>query len=321
MASRLSMTPCIHADLSAIRFFSRDMYSHPHSSTPLAMQPGGSRHASSSTFSTTTSEEQPERKRPTLHSRRSSSPFEVKLSATVSKRVSLDAFGGSAPAVSNEAAVEEELLEDIASESEEDYGDESEEGDRFQVGIDFGQSTSQYSQTTLNLATFHGTTLSTIDEVSSRNIADITTEHSLPQPQDTRYFTPPASPRKVTQELSQSPFLPPRKHLSAPPLRDAVVRAQEAHTKALRDQLEASGRVITELQAEARALRDAVEEEADEKRKAFLDVGSVQRELVHLEAQCREKDSGKWKAVDMILPLTCSGRPASYCDGRQRKVV
>ena len=200
----------------------------------------------------------------------------------------------------SDPAAEEELLEDIASESEEEYGDESEEDDRVQVAIDFGQATSQYSQTTLDLATFHGTTLSTIDEVSSRNIADFTTEHSLPQPQDTRYFTPPASPRKLHQQLSQSPFLPPRKHLSAPPLRGAVVNAHETHTKALRDQLEASGRIITELQAEARKLRDAVEEEADEKRKAFLDVGSVQRELVELEAQCLEKDTGEWSCLTSL---------------------
>jgi len=245
------------------------------------------------------SDDQPERKIPTRgHSRRSSSPFEVKLSATVSKRVSLDAFGRVAP-ITMDSAAQEELLEDIASESE---GEESEEEDQHedepdtvQVAIDFGQATSQYSQTTLDLATFQGTTLSTIDEVSSRNILDITTDHIIPQPQGTQYFTPPGSPTK--QDLSDSPFLPPRKHLSAPPLREAVIKAQEAHVTALKDQLEASGRLVTELQAEARKLSNALEEETDEKRQAFLDVGSVQRELLELEAQCREKDSGKWDCV------------------------
>jgi hypothetical protein len=241
------------------------------------------------------SDDQPERKRPTLgHSRRSSSPFEVKLSATVSKRVSLDAFGGAAPVIMDSAA-QEDLLEDIVSESEEEEYEEEEhhheDPDHFQVAIDFGQATSQYSQTTLDLATFQGTTLSTIDEVSSRNVINITTEDAAPLRQGTRYFTPPGSPRDA--DLSDSPFVPPRKHLSAPPLREAVIKAQEAHVRALKEQLEASGRLVTELQAEARKLQDALEEEADEKRKAYLDVGSVQRELLELEGQCREKDSGE----------------------------
>jgi hypothetical protein len=237
------------------------------------------------------SDDQPERKRPTLgHSRRSSSPFEVKLSATVSKRVSLDAFGGAAPVLMDSAA-QEELLEDIIieSEEEEEY-EEEDEPDTFQVAIDFGQASSQYSQTTLDLATFQGTTLSTIDEVSSRNIINVTADHVVAHPQGTQYYTPPGSPRDA--DLSNSPFVPPRKHLSAPPLREAVVKAQEAHVKALKDQVEASNRLITELQAEARKLRDEIDEEADEKRQAFLDVGSVQKELIDLEAECREKDTG-----------------------------
>jgi len=243
------------------------------------------------------SDDQPERKRPTLgHSRRSSSPFEVKLSATVSKRVSLDAFGGAAP-IPMDSAAQEELLDDIMIEDEEDEEDyeesdhNEEETDRFQVAIDFGQASSQYSQTTLDLATFQGTTLSTIDEVSSQNIINVTADHIVPQPQGTRYYTPPGSPRNA--DLSNSPFVPPRKHLSAPPLREAVTKAQEAHVKALKDQVEASNRLITELQAEARKLRDELDEEADEKRQAFLDVGSVQKELIDLEAECRDKDTGK----------------------------
>jgi len=241
------------------------------------------------------SDDQPERKRPTLgHSRRSSSPFEVKLSVTVSKRVSLDAFGGAAPILMDSAA-QEELLDDSIIEIEEDAYEEEqsqeEEPETFQMAIDFGQASSQYSQTTLDLATFQGTTLSTIDEVSSQNIINVTADHVVPQLQGTQYYTPPGSPRNA--DLSTSPFVPPRKHLSAPPLREAVTKAQEAHVKALKDQVEASNRLITELQAEARKLRDELDEEADEKRQAFLDVGSVQKELIDLEAECREKDTGK----------------------------
>jgi hypothetical protein len=273
------------------------------------------------------SDDQPERKRPTLgHSRRSSSPFEVKLSATVSKRVSLDAFGGAAP-ILMDSTTQEELLDDIIIENEEEeeedeYEEEhshEEEPDRFQVAIDFGQATSQYSQTTLDLATFQGTTLSTIEEVSSRNIINVTADHVVPQPQGTQYYTQPGSPRNA--DLSNSPFLPPRKHLSAPPLREAVTKAQEAHVKALKDQVEASNRLITELQAEARKLRDELDEEADEKRQAFLDVGSVQKELIDLEAECRDKDSGKSCDLWAFSPLIGSGRSAPDCYSRERKVV
>jgi hypothetical protein len=267
------------------------------------------------------SDDQPERKRPTLgHSRRSSSPFEVKLSATVSKRVSLDAFGGAAP-VLMDSATQEELLDDIIIEDEEaeeeEYEEEDhdeEEPDRFQVAIDFGQATSQYSQTTLDLATFQGTTLSTIEEISSQNVINVTADHVVQQPQGTQYYTPPGSPRNA--DLSNSPFLPPRKHLSAPPLREAVTRAQEAHVKALKDQVEASNRHITELQAEARKLRDELDEEADEKRQAFLDVGSVQKELIDLEAECREKDTGKSCDFWVWSQLIGSGRSAPDCYSR-----
>jgi hypothetical protein len=297
------------------------MYSQAHSSTPLAMHPNTSRQASSSTFSTSMSDDQPERKRPTLgHSRRSSSPFEVKLSATVSKRVSLDAFGGAAP-ILMDSTTQEELLDDIIIEDEEEEHEEyveedrhEEEPDRFQVAIDFGQATSQYSSTTLDLATFQGTTLSTIEEVSSRNIINVTADHVVPQPQGTQYYTPPGSPRNA--DLSSSPFLPPRKHLSAPPLREAVTRAQEAHVKALKDQVEASNRLITELQAEARKLRDELDEEADEKRQAFLDVGSVQKELIDLEAECRDKDTGKSCDLWAFSQLIGSGRSAPDCYSR-----
>lgn len=268
------------------------------------------------------SDDQPERKRPTVgHSRRSSSPFEVKLSATVSKRVSLDAFGG-VPSVLMDSTAQEELLDDIIiedeeAEEEEEYEEEhshEEEPDRFQVAIDFGQATSQYSQTTLDLATFQGTTLSTIDEVSSRNVINVTADHVVPQPQGTQYYTPPGSPRNA--DPSNSPFLPPRKHLSAPPLREAVTKAQAAHVKALKDQVEASNRLITELQAEARKLRDELDEEADEKRQAFLDVGSVQKELIDLEAECREKDTGKSLNLFICLELTSSGGSTPDCYSR-----
>jgi hypothetical protein len=249
------------------------------------MQPGqGQRQASASTFTTSNSDEPIERRKAN-HSRRSSSPFEVKLSATVSKRVSLDAFGGGLETA--EAFGQEEVLEDIESES--DHYEESEQ-DVSDHGL---YSSSQYSQAAVDLTEYHATTLSTIEEVSSR---DLVNPAMIPGNvvQNTRYNTPPGTPAKEYVSRD-SPFLPPRKHHSEPPLRQAqvLIEAHEHHTKTLTDQLQASERVATSLQSETRTLRDALEEESDEKRKAFLDVGLVQRELLQLEELCRDKDLGE----------------------------
>lgn len=268
------------------------MYSQP-TSTPLAIQHGqGQRQASASTITTTNSDDPPERKKAN-HSRRSSSPFEVKLSATVSKRVSLDAFGGGLD-TSEPSSGQEEVLEDIQSESEQAdddcEGDESER-DAFSEYPLYGSS--QYDQAAVDLTEYHATTLSTIEEVSSRDQeASILIGTAV---QETRYFTPPGTPNAKPYVARDSPFLPPRKHLSAPPLREAriVIQAHEVHTKKLNNQLQASERVVTELQAETRKLRNALEEEADEKRKAFIDVSSVQRELLDLEGLFRDKENGQ----------------------------
>lgn len=290
------------ADCTAIRFFSRDMYSSVGlTSTPLAMH-ASSRQTSSSTFSTSNGgdQEKIERKKAT-HARRSSSPFEVKLTPTVSKRVSLDAFGGTAAPVDGRSSGYEEVLDDIPS-----IGEEDSSFDRPDVEQGAGSSEGGVGP----LATFHATTLSTINEVSS---GDQIQDHlDTGHPNDilpSRYYTPDASSQRIeVYQDPPSPFIPPRQHFSAPPLSTtrSLLEAHENHATALDDELRASMTVISELQAEARRLQDAFEEESDEKRKVLLDIAQVQRELLQAETALRHKETGQSRCI--AIADACSQR-------------
>lgn len=268
------------------------MYSQlGHHSTPLAAQ-SDSRQSSSSTFSAPAPVEAKVERKKASHSRRSSSPFEVKLTPTVSKRVSLDAFGGViAPTVAAEREGLEEVLEDISDMEEGEEDDDEEESFGDQIGEDFG-SVPDMSGTAMDvLATFHGTTLSTINEVSSGDQFDLTSRSGI---QATRYYTPADSPgdREV---VSYSPMLPPRQHRSAPPLTPTrnLLRAHEERNATLDDEIRASMTLISELQAESRRLHDAYEEESEDKRQILLDIGQIQRELLQAEHALHSRDNSK----------------------------
>ena len=284
---------CGPADYTAVRFFSRDMYSQiGHSSTPLAAQ-SEFRQSSSSTFSAPAPDGKVERKKAS-HSRRSSSPFEVKLTPTVSKRVSLDAFGGtSAPAIAAEQEGMKEVLDDISDLEEEDNDDEASFGD--QIGEDYGDEPPMSGSVMDALATFHGTTLSTINEVSSGDHSDMPSQSGI---QPSRYGTPSGSPGRYEAVASSSPMLPPRQHLSAPPLRPTrdLLRAHQNPSNTLDDELRASMTLISELRAESRRLQDAYEEESEDKRQVLLDIGQVQRELLQTEHALHSRDTS-------MLPL------------------
>lgn len=244
-----------------------------------------SRHASSSTFSTTSSaaDGKIERKKVT-HSRRSSSPFEVKLTPTVSKRVSLDAFGGT-PAPVAEGAGHEEVLDDISDMDEESLDDPVQDS----VG-----EMPDWPETSIDVvATFHGTTLSTINEVSGDH-SDVV---GHPGPEPSRYWTPSGTPAG-RENVSTSPMLPSRQHRSTPPFsspRRNLLQAHEDHTTALDNELRASMTLISELQAESRRLQDALEEESEDKRQVLLDIGQVQRELVQAKHALHSRDTSTYE--------------------------
>lgn len=308
--------------ISAERFFSRDMYSLPTTSTPLALHASNRQPSSSTVSSASTGAELAAIERRKLtHSRRSSSPFEVKLTPTVSKRVSLDAFGGSGVPPSGTSSGHEEVLEDeneslsfevhgsliVHDDSYDDSGQDS-HGDS--VSLPTTQTTEEA------LATFHATTLSTINEVSSGDQQDLVRENGgLP----TRYYTPLDSPPadEPQSPLSTSPILLPRQHFSAPPLGQTrhLLQAHETHATALDDELRAAHAVIEGLQSEARRLRDAMEEESEEKRQVLLDLGQVQMELLGVEKTVHSKDTSESSDCTYLYAVcgltNCSHHPTA----------
>lgn len=208
------------------------------------------------------------------HSRRSSSPFEIKLTPVVSKRISLDAFGTSPLNLPDQ----EELLED------EGVGEME----------------------------YHGNnTLSTIDESPSSGgnsserstiLPDASGGYSLPRsptPEaldafQTHYYTPtsssPAESHPAFSPFIQSRYVSAHTSRAIPP----PIDMQDELAVALQNQLVVSGNVIAELQAEARKLRDAVEEEVEEKRKALVNLTTSQREAMELEKQVSSEQAGEF---------------------------
>jgi hypothetical protein len=263
--------------------------------------------------------------------KRSSSPFEIKLTPNVSKRISLDAFGTPTPPVD----AEEELMDD-------EYEDEhSHQQGAQQVDVDVkveasfdsaeqpcysGLSTIEESPSTAGNRTDQsiearqvGADLSG-QQGSNETIeteADVTDRedqcNSLPRTpvsdnetldiMKTYYYTPVSSPHEpqmgaragtIAQSpcTSRSPFVPPR-HFSAPPLQlqgaqgitTALLKAQEKHSDALKDQLSASEVMIAQLQAEVRSLKDTVEEAIAERRKVWVDLRESRGRVDGLEQE------------------------------------
>lgn len=196
-----------------------------------------------------------------------------------------------APAIAAECEGQEEILEDMSDLEE---GDEDEdEGDSFgdQIGEDFGDAPDMSGTAMDVLAAFHGTTLSTINEVSSGDQFDMPSQSGI---MPSRYYTPAGSPGQgEVHVVSYSPMLPPRQHRSAPPLTPTrnLIRAHEERNATLDDEIRASMMLISELQAESRRLQDAYEEESEDKRQVLLDIGQIQRELLQAEHALHSRDN------------------------------
>ncbi len=217
--------------------------------------------------------------------RRSSSPFEVKLTPMVAKRMSLDAFGSLTPPYSEE---DHPTVEQLTDEHE--------------------------VEPPHPLANFLGTSLSTIRESpSSRGHQSSCAEFTSSMPVNTnatsvllmsegesqprwrpktprtdqtqsRYYTPTSSPaRKAADGLPlpiESPFVPPR-HQSAPPLAGtmALIDAQSDHSRNLQAEVQQYRAVIEAMQADLRRAHDTLEEEGWDKGK-LAEAVREQAELV-----------------------------------------
>jgi len=256
-------------NILAIRFFSRDTYKRLESPSPSLSpmpSPSPAEAGSSNTDVRPTSKQD----------KRSSSPFEVKLSACVTKRMSLDAFGTPSPPHSDEnisEATMEELLEEYDSDNSDIISNEDDNvhGEIEAVDVIEGMS-----------AAFQHTSLSTIQESSSTrgNSSSMiglapTSAEGVPYSSTpatgmmttgkTPYFTADSSfPSSLDESglpvITSFPSIG-RKHASAPPMgvTQRLLEAHVEHTRALRSEVDMSDEV-----------RKVLEKELEEKEKGEL---------------------------------------------------
>ncbi|WVQ74663.1 hypothetical protein IAR50_004266 [Cryptococcus sp. DSM 104548] len=287
---------------SPARVFSRDMYGSPsedstsstsHSTqllSPSLERIGTHRRAESSPS--------PGRKSREAFSRaakRSSSPFEIKLSSHVTRRMSLDAFGTPTAPTFNEPPGKQEWVEKLA-EFDESFEEEVswEEGQlSLQDRFDDHQVPQVYEQDMRScdevLANFQATELSTIMESSSSKGNESQIMSSEPRP--TKLSSPPA-PRpswdlfsERTQErlpttpgLSSNglplpsptpttPFIH-KKYASAPPLAGVSPQLLDAHlehSQSLQEQVKAGVLMMEVLKSEVAEMSRRLAEEREEK--------------------------------------------------------
>ena len=222
------------ADVSAIRFFSRDTY------TPMSPSPSP--------------DDSPVVQQKTAISEsstgdRSESPFEVKLSAMVTKRMSLDAFGAPNPPLANDAdssisvfsmAEMEEILEDEegSEEAESDHGSDD-DADNDEMG-GLGVDNEEYSYTTQ----------SSVQEGSTRTSDSLNTKMT-PNPESLGKAHNRTQYPHVVDRSPRTHSLIRRQHTSCPPWppSQALLAADGDQFKLLKAELDCSMKVIADLRA------------------------------------------------------------------------
>ncbi|KAK8861600.1 hypothetical protein IAR55_002423 [Kwoniella newhampshirensis] len=317
----------------AVRSFSRDMYTPalPSSNyspatvktlSPIRMSPNRRRAESSPSPSRNQTREEFKKA-----AKRSSSPFEIKLSPFVAKRISLDAFGTSTPGGNIEGAHRdaEEVLCSSYEEFEEPDSEENDGGriDRLE-GDDVSKDGVKPYETQEDdgdlreaLGTFRTTTLSTIRESPSpndRRLHDTSSiEPRVPTPtprhsnwnwnrNDATYRTPlPQQLSPVGLPLPPSEEASPcisRKYMSAPPLgiNNSLLNAHLEHTHALQSQIKAGELMMDVLRSENEDLRECLGDAEREKTES-LSIGEARvAELEKLRSKCDGKD----QALDQL---------------------
>ncbi|WRT65725.1 uncharacterized protein IL334_002673 [Kwoniella shivajii] len=288
---------CAHGvehNKDAVRLFSRDTYPHP-SPSPESTPPKSSPERYESTPTRTPKHRRsesspacsPVRKQKEAFkkaAKRSSSPFEVKLSANVTKRMSLDAFGTPSPPRS----VEEEVVEEVLSESHEDEHDNADQAELDQLrdnGLEGYQSHELSNITESPSSAEHS-----FGNDMTQTPSNPTSAHGT-----TPFFTP-LSPTLTHQELplpmSHSP-LTWKNHMSAPPLvvTTSLLAAQEQHSSGLKDQLKAREMMMDILYSEVNELRAFVNQYETEKELLHNDLLNKEEEIEEWEERCEGKDT------------------------------
>ncbi|TYJ55847.1 hypothetical protein B9479_003499 [Cryptococcus floricola] len=309
------------AQSSPARVFSRDIYGSPsedstsstsHSTQLLSPTPeriGAHRRAESSPSPGRKSREAFLRA-----AKRSSSPFEIKLSPHVTRRMSLDAFGTpTAPTFTNPHEKEEgveELAEYDESFEEEVSWEENQLSlqDRFedqQVTQVYEQDMRSYDEV---LADFQATELSTIMESSSSRGHE--SQYMSSEGRPTRRSTPPpARPswdlfsERTQERLPTTPGLSSnglplpsptpttplihKKYASAPPLvgvSPQLLDAHLEHSQSLQDQVKAGVTMMEVLKSEVAEMRRRLSEEREEKEELLAALEEEREEKEELGA-------------------------------------
>ncbi|OCF31681.1 hypothetical protein I316_06686 [Kwoniella heveanensis BCC8398] len=311
----------------AVRFFSRDLYAPASATPPSKSVKSPHRRAESDQLTPTRSpyhrraESSPAASPIRLRkqafdkaAKRSSSPFEVKLAPSVTKRMSLDAFGTPTPPRSDDDHGDalEEVLENVW-EDEMTHIDSAHHNDlEDNLSFDEGDQVSDTEGQILEhggLDAHQSHHLSTITESpSSQEISAgdipiyITPELQTRSMQPaTEYFTsnsPALNDQGLPTPASYSPSPLTRKYLSAPPLgiTPSLLQAHSDHTQALKDQLRASEVVIDVLRGEIDELRSCMETEKEARQSLAVRTDEAEDRIEELSRQCE----GKEAALDQL---------------------
>ncbi|WVQ64926.1 uncharacterized protein L199_003096 [Kwoniella botswanensis] len=228
--------------------------------------------------------------------KRSSSPFEVKLSANVSKRMSLDAFGATPITTCFGEDAEGNLEEVLEGEGEAGAHDLQDQSYRNEYplqdeGLEGYEAHELSNITESPFSEDHSTTYQ-ISIVDHTPINQHTTTDT-----STKFFTP-LSPSLWAQGLPLPPsYASPlpllrRKHLSAPPLSvtNTLLEAHADHTKALKDQLKAREFMMDVLKSENEELKTVMENIRQEKEQQIVNMKSRNSQLEVWKENCESKD-------------------------------
>ncbi|WWC87912.1 uncharacterized protein L201_002812 [Kwoniella dendrophila CBS 6074] len=231
--------------------------------------------------------------------KRSSSPFEVKLSANVTKRMSLDAFGAST--LSKPEYVEEKSQEIL----ETPYSDEVGKEESLEGSFEDKHDPDEYQLRDDGLEGYEAHELSKITESPWSKDHSTNHEYFLDQTPDhqhttidttTKFFTPispilNAQGSRLMTTPERSPLIR-RKYMSAPPTTKttSLSEAQADHSEALQDQLRAEEFMMDILKSEIDDLREALRTETREKEEHLIELQKSMMQLDEWKGRSENQD-------------------------------
>nr|KIR86891.1 hypothetical protein I308_02580 [Cryptococcus tetragattii IND107] len=252
--------------------------------------------------------------------KRSSSPFEIKLSPQVTRRMSLDAFGTPTDLLFNSHNKDDKIEEitDVGESYESRDWHQAEEA-KAEKPLSQTYDTNQdefFSSDEQPLATFRGTELSTIMESScsrgnesqcmSSEIgrgSPMQSHGSLPRPSWDPFsnnewqqpFTPKLTADGLPMPNSMSPASPllHKKYTSAPPLVGVSPRLLDAHlehSQSLKDQISASSVIMEVLKSEVAEMKKRLGDEARERDELIEFAEGRVMDLEEAQRRCDAQD-------------------------------